>query len=448
MATKALARWAVNLEPSSVPSSVRKAAERSLYNYIGCAIGGSNHPTVSKAHAALKPLFGPSTASLFGHGGEVRTDIQHAALLNGIASHVHDYDDTELDTIIHPTGPVASAALAYSEYKRGISGEILLCALIAGIEAECKLGLAVWPTHYDIGWHITSTTGAIGAAVAVGKLMQLDETAMAHAIGLASVQVIGLREMFGSDTKSFHPGRAAQSGLLSALCAEQGFTSSEKALEAKRGWANVVVGGGTPQLDRYIAELGSKWETERNSFKPFPCGIVCHPAIDACIQLHKEMQAKGKKIEDIVSVFEAVHPLVIELTSKRTPSDGLQGKFSVFHGSAVGLLYGKAGPQQYADDVVTDPAVIEVRDKVDAEADEKLAADETKVTITFKDKTTLTKHVSHAIGSTEVPMSDSQLEEKFVDQCRPVLGDRSQAVSDQCWKIGDAKDVSDILGSL
>jgi len=192
---------------------VKTAALRSLYNYIGCTIGGSNHAAVTKAHDALSPFFGPSTASLLGHQGSSKTDAQHAALLNGIASHVHDYDDTHLATIIHPTGPVASALLAYAEYKGSISGSDLLCALTAGIEASCKIGLAVWPEHYDIGWHITSSTGSVGAAVGVGKLMKLTEDQMAHAIGLAAVQVIGLREMFGSDTKSFHPGRAAQSGL-------------------------------------------------------------------------------------------------------------------------------------------------------------------------------------------------------------------------------------------
>lgn len=267
MATQALASWAVGLSAASLPASVKQAAIRSLYNYIGCTIGGSNHPTVTKAYEALQPFFGRETSSLLGHKGDRRADAQHAALLNGIASHVHDYDDTHLATIIHPTGPVASAILAYAEYKGNVTGESLLCALTAGIEVSCKTGLAVWPEHYDIGWHITSTTGSMGAAVGVGKLMGLSESQMAEAIGIAAVQVIGLREMFGSDTKSFHPGRAAQSGLLAALLAEKGYTSSPKALEAKRGWANVVAGGGTPKLDHSVSELGKVWEIEANAFK-------------------------------------------------------------------------------------------------------------------------------------------------------------------------------------
>jgi len=448
MATQSLAKWATGLSSSSLPQGVRQAALRSLYNYIGCTIGGSNHPAVAKAHSALSPFFGTETCTLLGSSGSSKTDAQHAALLNGIASHVHDYDDTHLATIIHPTGPVASALLAYAEYKGDVSGEDLLCALTAGIEASCKVGLAVWPEHYDIGWHITSSTGGIGAAVGVGKLMHLSEEQMAHAIGLAAVQVVGLREMFGSDTKSFHPGRAAQSGFIAALLAEKGYTSSLKALEAKRGWANVVAGSGTPKLDQYVSELGSMWEIERNAFKPFPCGIVCHPAIDGCIQLHDQIQTKGLEAKDIQKVDAKVHPLVIELTAKRTPKDGLEAKFSVFHGSAVGLLYGKAGPAQYADNVVKDPAVISVRDKIDAFSDESLLADEVYLTVHFGDGSKLEKHVQHAVGSLEVPMTDEQLTSKFVDQTALVLGHRAKQASDQAWKIGEAGDVAAVIMSL
>ena len=449
MATKALASWAVHLDSSSLASSVRTAAIRSLYNYIGCTIGGSNHATVTKAHGALSPFFGHATSSLLGHKGESRADAQHAALLNGIASHVHDYDDTHLATIIHPTGPVASALIAYAEYKGGISGERLVCALIAGIEASCKIGLAVWPEHYDVGWHITSSTGSVGAAVGIGKLMRLSEEQMSHAIGIAAVQVIGLREMFGSDTKSFHPGRAAQSGLLAALLAEKGYTSSQEALEAKRGWANVVAGGGTPKVDQDVSELGTKWEIEANAFKPFPCGIVCHPAIDGCIQLHGEMRDKGLKLQDLEKIEAKVHPLVIELTSKRKPRDGLEGKFSVFHGGAVGLLYGKAGPAEYEDRVVTDPNVVEVRDKIEAMPDKELEPDETYLTVQFADGSKIEKHIRHAVGSLEVPMTDEQLTEKFVDQAALVLGlSSAQVASDAAWKLAEADDVAKVLGSL
>lgn len=469
MATQTLANWATSLNPSQLPHSVSHAALRSLYNYIGCTIGGSNHPTVTKAHAALSPFFGAPTSTLLGNknnNGQKQSssavDAQHAALLNGIASHVHDYDDTHLATIIHPTGPVASALLACIEHrasvgKPAITGPDLLTALVAGIEASTKLGLAVWPHHYDVGWHITSTTGSIGAAVATGKVMGLDASQLAHAIGLAAVQVTGLREMFGSDTKSFHVGRAAQNGLLAALLAERWFTSSERALEAKRGWGNVVnvnvnaAGEGESggrELERYVAELGKVWEVERNAFKPFPCGIVCHPVIDGCVQVSEELRGRGLGVEQVRRVEVRVHPLVLELTGKKAPRDGLEGKFSVFHGGAVGLIFGKAGPAEYVDEVVVDDEVVGVRDKIEAMADEELRSDEAVLRVKLESGEVLEKHVVHAIGSLERPMSDEQLTGKFVDQAGLVLGDGGAQASEAAWGMGEAADVAAVVKTL
>lgn len=215
--------------------------------------------------------------------------------------------------------------------------------------------------------------------------MRLSVSQMQHAIGVAATQVTGLREMFGSDTKSFHPGRAAQNGLVAAMLAQQDYTSSLTALEATRGWANCV--STRSNLDELFGSLGQVWETSKNAFKPFPCGIVCHPAIDACIQLRGDLVAAGVKPEDLPETVQSinlqVHHLVIELTSKRTPRDGLEAKFSVFHGCAVGLLYGKAGPAQYADEVVRDPKVIAIRNKVEASIS-KIEADQCKVTLQLK----------------------------------------------------------------
>jgi aconitate decarboxylase len=480
MATHYLASWVNTLKYSDLPQDVIEAAVRSFYNWAGCAIGGSNHPatTIAVRHAftlksgqlliddqydALKPFFGAPAASLLGQRGKISIDAQHAALLNGIASHVHDYDDTHLDTIIHPTGPVASALLAVAEWKGGFSGREFLLALTAGIEAECKVGLAVWPEHYDVGWHITSTTGSIGAAVAVSKLLSLSIMQTAHAIGIAATQVVGLREMFGSHTKSFHPGRAAQNGLMAAVLAQGGYTSSEQTLEAKRGWANVV-GVTKESLDKSLEKwlgfeptsqalgLGlptpkqpGRWEILRNSFKPFPCGIVIHPIIDGCAQLHQDMATQSLGSKDVKSVELSVHPLVLELTGKRTPKDGLEGKFSCYHGAAIGLIYGKGTPSQYEDAVVQDSHVIAVRDKANATADKSLGADEAKIILTMNDGTVLKKHVLHAVGSTEVPLTNKMLEEKFKDQCASVLGDRLNDVSASLRNIEQATDVRELM---
>jgi len=437
MATQALAAWTVSL--TTLPEEVTHAALRSFYNWAGCTIGGSTHAATTIARNALLRFAGPSTSTLL--GSSTSTDAQHAALFNGIASHVHDYDDTHLDTIIHPTGPVASALLAITEtLEYPVSGEEFLIALVAGIEAECKVGKAVWPAHYNVGWHITSTTGSIGAAVAVSKIMRLSAEQVAHAIGLAATQVTGLREMFGSHTKSFHPGRAAQNGIIAAVLAGEGYTSSVEALEAKRGCGNVV--GGGHRLDEEVAGLGGRWETVRNTFKPYPCGIVVHPVIDGCVWVNGELGRIGGEVGDVESVLVRVHPLVLELTGKTAPKDGLEAKFSVYHGGAVGLLFGKATPAQYEDDVVVDGRVVQLRARFRAVADESLRADECHLVVKVAGKEDIEKHVKYAVGSLERPMTDEQLTAKFVDQCVGILGqEKTGKASRWCWDLALEDDV-------
>lgn len=338
---------------------------------------------------------------------------------------------------------------------------------MAGIEVECKLGLAVWPQHYDVGWHITSTTGSIGAAVAVSRILKLNREKIVQSIGVAATQVVGLREMFGSHTKSFHPGRAAQAGLMAALLAKEEYTSSETSLEAKRGWANVVgVSKGElsiqDDLGKWTGSCGQseiglpvvtgegradeasngRWEILRNSFKPFPCGIVIHPVIDACAQIHQEIEKEGLKANEIERVYAKVHPLVLELTGKKKPKNGLQAKFSVYHGGACGLVFGKATPSQYDDRVVRDAKVMAVRDRIQADTDDSLGADETRIVVEFKGGWRLEKHVQHAVGSMEVPLDEQRLQAKFVDQCEKVLGDDVRTASDRLWRIETVEDVA------
>ena len=266
-----------------------------------------------------------------------RIDILNAALLNGISSHVFDFDDTHLKTIIHPAGPVASAILALSEY-RPVSGTDFLNAFILGVEVECRIGNAVYPAHYDVGWHITGTAGVFGAAAAAGNLLGLDEQKMIWALGIAGTQSSGFREMFGTMCKSFHPGRAAQNGLSAALLADRGFTSSDRVLEAPRGFAHVM--STKRDFDEITGGLGEGYEIALNTYKPFACGIVIHPSIDGCIQLRNEHRLKA---HDVASIELDVHPLVLELTGKKTPRTGLEGKFSVYHSAAVAIIHGAAG---------------------------------------------------------------------------------------------------------
>jgi 2-methylcitrate dehydratase PrpD len=436
--TQTLARYIVNARYEDLPANVKKEGTRTLLNWVGVAVGGSRHETVDRAVAALAPFSGAKQAGLFGRSE--RFDIMNAAFINGVSSHIFDFDDTHLKTIIHPAGPVASAILALSEYKP-VSGKDFLNALVLGIETECRIGNAVYPNHYDTGWHITGTAGVFGAAAAAGKLLGLSEQQMVWALGLAASQPVGLRESFGSMNKSFNPGRAANNGLFAALLASNDYTSSEGMIEAKRGWANTI---STKQDYREITEgLGQRYEAALNTYKPFACGIVIHPAIDAAIQLRN---ANGLKADQIERVDLKVHPLVIELTGKKTPQLGLEGKFSVYHSVAVAIIEGAAGEKQYSDRAVRDPQVIALRDRVNAVIDPAVKPEQVDMTITLKDGRKLHKFIEHAIGSVEVPMTDAQLEAKFADLAQGVLPDaQARRLMDACWQVESLPSAAQIV---
>ena len=435
--TRSLARYVVSATPEDLSDPVRREAKRTLLNWLGCAIGGSQHESLDIAIGALAPFSGPPQATVLGRSE--RFDILHVALLNGISSHVFDFDDTHLKTVIHPAGPVASAILSLAEY-RPTTGRDFLNALVLGIEAECRIGNSVYPAHYDIGWHITATTGVFGAAAAAGKLLGLEELQMTWAFGLAATQPVGLREMFGTMTKSFHPGRAAQNGLTAALLAARGYTSSEMAIEAKRGWANV-----TSTQHNYAAitkGLGRTYEILFNTYKPFACGIVMHPSIDGCIKLRNENALAADAID---SIKLRVNHLVLELTGKRAPHTGLEGKFSVFHACAVAIVEGAAGEQQFSDRAVQESQIVRLRDKITAVADANMPPEAAEIEIYMRDGRHLQTFVRYAIGSLERPMTDADLEGKFRGLTEGVLPvERVHQLINLCWRLEELDDVAEI----
>jgi 2-methylcitrate dehydratase PrpD len=411
--TRALARYATEVRLADLPDAVTRQGVRTLLNWTGCAIGGSRHEAVDRAIAALDPFCGARVALM--PGRSERVDMFLAALVAGISSHVFDYDDTHLKTIIHPAGPVASAILAWAQH-RPVRGAEFLNALLIGIETECRIGNAVYPSHYDLGWHITGTCGTFGSAAACGRLMGLDAAQIACALGLAASQPVGLKIQFGSMTKSFHPGRAAQNGLLAALLAAQGYTADPAALEGRDGWAQAL----SREHDwRQVTEgLGTRFESALNTYKPFACGIVTHPGIDAAIQLRNEFALQAAQIS---AVTLRANPLVLSLTGKTDPRSGLEAKFSIYYCVAAGVVYGAAGERQFSDAAVSDPATVALRKRIAVLTDPAIAPEQAELTIRLTDGRVLARRVEHAIGSVERPMSDAALEAKFTDLADGIL---------------------------
>lgn len=431
--TQILARFVAEHPSRGWTDAVDKEAHRTLLNWIGCAVGAAKHEAADAALAAVRTLQPAAQATVLGRAE--RVDIASAALVNGITSHTFDFDDTHLKTIIHPAGPVASAALALAELT-GASGRQLIDSLVLGIDVACRIGNTMYPDHYDRGWHITGSTGMFGAAAACARLLKLDQQHTAMALGIAASQPIGVREQFGTMTKPFHPGGAARAGLMAALLAKNGFTASSKAIEAPRGFVQVV--SDKRSWNEVTDELGERFEISFNTYKPFACGIVIHPSIDACVQLRE----RGVRAEQVERIELKVHSLVLELTGKKEPADGLQGKFSVYHGCAVGLIFGRAGEHEFSDPIVNRPDLVELRRKIVATVDQDI--DEASVDVTAVLVGGRREHVfvEHAIGSLQRPMTDAQLEAKFTELSVPIVGaDNTQALIAAAWKIGAAADV-------
>jgi 2-methylcitrate dehydratase PrpD len=438
--TQKLAEYLVHGGIKDVPADVRHEAKRAILNYVGCAIGGSREPAVEAAIKAFAPYSGNPTASILGRSE--RMDPLHASLVNGISSHVHDYDDTTPKNYIHPSSPVASALFAYASVQP-VRGADFLNAFVLGFEAESRIGNAVYPAHYDAGWHITGTAGVFGAAAAIGKLLALSEQQMIWALGLAATQAAGLREMFGSMAKSLHPGRAAQNGYASALLAQAGFTAGQHSLEGPRGFAAVTAT--SYDLSKITAGLGTDFDLRANTYKPFPCGIVIHPTIDGCIQIREEHCPDP---DSIAAVRLKVAPLVLDLCNKRDISVGLEGKFSVYHGAALGLVRGKAGLREFSDEAVNDRLIRRVRERTTASADPGITEDQAQIEVELANGQKLSRFVEKSFGNIRRPMTDGQLEDKFRDQALAIMSQEEiETLIDSCWRIEESEQFGIYFGS-
>jgi 2-methylcitrate dehydratase PrpD len=435
-AARTLARYAVTETLEKIPAAARHEATRSILNWLGCAVGGSRHPAVDKALAALAPFGAGNQCTVLGR--RERTDALNAALINGLSAHVLDFDDTHLRTLLHPSVPVASALMALAQ-RQPIDGRDFIQAFIIGVEIECRIANAIWFAH-NSHWYITGTAGVFGAAAAVARVLGLDENATTHALGIACAQAAGTREMAGTMTKAFIHGRAAQNGLLAALFAQQGFTAAESSLEGPHGFANVLA----PERDlaALTVGLGETYEILANSYKPYACGVVAHPVIDACIQLRNEHRLNPAEIDCIALT---VNPRALELTGIKAPPNGLKSKWSIYHSAAVSLVDGAAGEHQYSDERVNAPAVLALRGKTTASADATLPEIAARVAVTLKNGTVLEKRIDRVIGSAENPMSDRDLETKLRGLADGVLPEgQADALIALVWRIGELKDVAEL----
>jgi 2-methylcitrate dehydratase PrpD len=424
---------------ASLPSKVAVAARRSMVNVLGTAIGAAHTPAVDTLLTAAGRR--GASGSVVVPGRAETTDAYWGALLVGTAAHLDDFDDTHLATVIHP-GAATLAAVLSLQPEVAVPGSRYLTAFALGCEAQLRIGNAISPSHYDRGWHITGTCGVFGAAVAAAVLLDLDAQRMEHALSLAATMILGHREGFGSMTKPFHPGKAAVNGVLAARLASEGLTGPLDPLGA-RGVLAVLADG----VDESMLALqpGRESELERNTFKPYPCGIVSHPGIDAAI-------AAAPLVGDpdaITAVSLTCHPLVPELMGRRQPQDGLQARFSSYHAVAVGLLDGEVGLPQFADARATAPEVVRLRDRITLLPTVDCARDEASIRVERAGGEPVDLHIEHARGSLARPLTDDELLGKVRGLVEPVLGPKAtETIRGAVDRLDTAPTLDDLLAAI
>jgi 2-methylcitrate dehydratase PrpD len=401
--TEGLAQRVVATRWNDIPAQVRHQAKRSLMNFFAVSLAGCRSSPIEIALRSLAGFSGGRQVTVVGRSE--RIDALSAAFLNAASANVDDFCDTHVRTVIHPTAPVAAALLAFAEWRQA-SGPDLLLALILGNEVEARIGLAISPSHYARGWHITSTCGVFGAAAGSGRLAALGERQMVWALGAAATQSAGLCECLGTPAKSISVGNAARNGLWSALLAEQGFEGPPEPLAGVQGFYHAL--GETPDLSHVTDGWGERWEIMATSYKPYPCGFVIHPVLDCVLDWRADHPTA-----DVRRVVVRGHPLLAVRTDRPNISTGREAQVSVQHAVAAALVTGQAGLEQFTDACVRDPKVQALRSQVEVERDESFSTIAAAVEITTADGKVHTLKQAAARGSDANPLSDRDLEGKL-----------------------------------
>lgn len=439
--TRELAAAAVNTRFEALPEAVQRESSRAFLNWMGCVLGGCQEPAVKVSVLADGVMGAQGPATVVGHAH--KADWASAAFINCLSSSILAFDDTHLSTVTHPTGPVAAALLACAQ-TRAVTGTEFANALVLGIEIQCRMSKLLLhpPATSHLGFYITGLTAPMGVAAAVGRVLQLDVDRMAWALGLAASQAAGFRSTHGSMAGGFVPAHAARCGVSAAVLASQGFTCTPTSLEAARGFLDVFSVGVEP--DHALAGYGEHFEMLANAYKPYPCGIVVHPAIDASLALAG--QCAGRTVQ---RVQVHVHPLGVSLADRPQPVDGFEAMVSLQHWVAAALVTQQAGLTQARQACIDGPAIRAVRDSVQLQGDASLGRDEAFVQLWLEDGTTLQAHVPHARGSLARPMTDAELDAKFDLQARDLMSSKAcQGLREQCHSLALLTDVGEQLGAL
>lgn len=419
--TKYVAEFVVRTKVEDLPSDVIELGKKSILDGFGLALSGSVAKSGELVRRHLDDLgLSEGAATVIGGGRKVAP--RFAAFANGVGIHADDYDDTQLAVakdrvyglLTHPTAPALPAAFAVSELLKA-SGRDFMMAYHLGVEVECKIAEAIAPRHYQTGFHATATCGTFAAAAATSRLMGFDVATTQRALSIAGSQSAGLRENFGTMTKPFHAGKAAESGVAAAQFASYGWTAAARILEAPRGFFSAA--GGGYDMDAIHGKLGAPWTfaSPGVSIKPHPSGSLTHPGMTEMLRL---IQENGIRAEDVAHVRVGTNSNMPNALIHHRPKDELQAKFSMEFCMAILLLDGRAGLNEFIDAAVEREDVKAMIEKVDFTIDDEAEAAgyhlmTTIIDIDLKDGKRISGRADFGKGSPAFPMSYDEVAGKF-----------------------------------
>jgi 2-methylcitrate dehydratase PrpD len=399
-----LAAWGKykDLTIKDLPEEVVTVASQCIQDWFGCAVAGSTEPLAQ----ILRDQFGYRSGVCTVIGSDLKLDAPTAALLNGASGHALDFDDTGSRTGCHSTAPVLPAALAIAE-EMGLSSDALLTAFVVGVEVEGRISHAMGTDHYPRGWHTTATFGTFGATAAVAHLLGLDQEHYAIAMGLAASHASGVKANFGTMTKPFHPGHAAESGINSARLAAAGFTANPSAVMGNQGFVQAA-SNGTDRTAELVA-VADEWLILGTLFKFHAACHLTHSAIESVLKMRTRLN-----VDELSSMTITVNPGLLDICGIEEPTTGLEGKFSL-RGTASLALNGidTSSPDTYVDEVINSRAVQSLIPKVTVETDKALTQFQSRVVWVDTSQNAHEEFCDMSIPATDLKAQGDKLEQKF-----------------------------------
>ena len=446
-ATRDLARFASAIQFSDLPKEVIERIKLSVLDHIGCALYGATLPWTQKVAALAIAEGATPMASLFGMGK--KTSVSLAALVNGTAGHAFELDDIHKESIVHIGSLAPPVAFGFAEAAGGSSGREVITAMVAGYEIGARVGNAATMGLFFRGFHPQGTSGVFAASATAARMLNLNAEQFQHALGMSGSQAGGLMAaQEGAMVKRFHSGRAAQSGVYSALLAQQGFTGITDVLEAAYG-GYLTVYSDTPNAARLTDGLGREWETLNVGYKPHASVTSIHTALDGLAEIMRENHLKAADIEKVET---GLSPMTHVHCAWEYKAQGVTAaQMNLYYGLAVTALDGMAFTEQYKESRLRDPAIFDFISRITATVDpeiEKMGAPfrhAARVCVTAKDGRVVEKFLHHRRGSPENPLKPEDIEYKFRHVVSACL---SKADIDQAVKLVAGLDTMENTSAL